>query len=345
MVCACSMRMPWLTIEPLTQPCTVAVSGMESVLEALLKLPRIAGLKALPKLAQEAAQASVREGRRNRDGMNTANYGTPLVAPVLAATGPESVEPDTARVRSKRLTPRGLAPPPMSDDDITEAKALSTHRAAIAAAVPADPISLTGTTLGTGRKPSPYDDLDAATIAQLTQQLQQANAELSSTLATLHRAKDQLVHSEKLAALGRMVAGAAHELNNPLSSIAIYGDALEKRLRGAGSGFAADAEQAHRICEGAERIQRLTRDLMNYGRTSGEVEAVELGPLVRQALGFCDPLLRQAGVAVRYTCEEGLPVVSAVRTQLQQVVVQVQEVWFKGQEANQLMQLAASQLM
>lgn len=119
----------------------------------------------LPKLAQEAAQASVREARRHREGMNTANYGTPL-APVLAPTGPESVEPDTARVaRSKRATPRGLAPPPMADDDITEARALSTHRAAIAAAVPADPISLTGTTLGTGRRPSPYDDLDAATIA------------------------------------------------------------------------------------------------------------------------------------------------------------------------------------
>lgn len=108
----------------------------------------------LPKLAQEAAQATP---RRHREGMNTANYGTPLVGP------PESVDPDTnrvARVSSKRATPRGLAPPPMADDDVTQSKARS-------AITGAPPVSLTGTTLGTGpREPSPYDDLDVATTAR-----------------------------------------------------------------------------------------------------------------------------------------------------------------------------------
>ena len=67
-------------------------------------------------------------------------------------------------------------------------------------------------------------------VAERTAELQRANLELSSTLETLRLAKDQLVQSEKLAALGALVAGVSHELNTPIGNGLTVASALEHRV-------------------------------------------------------------------------------------------------------------------
>ncbi len=67
-------------------------------------------------------------------------------------------------------------------------------------------------------------------VADRTAQLQAANRELSNTLETLKMAKDQLVQSEKLAALGALVAGVSHELNTPIGNGLTVASALEHRV-------------------------------------------------------------------------------------------------------------------
>ena len=67
-------------------------------------------------------------------------------------------------------------------------------------------------------------------VARRTAELQQSNRELSQALITVEQAKDELIQSERLAALGRMVAGIAHELNTPLGNGRIAVSALADRL-------------------------------------------------------------------------------------------------------------------
>ena len=68
-------------------------------------------------------------------------------------------------------------------------------------------------------------------VQQRTEQLQAANADLSQALRTLEQARDSLVQSEKLASLGALVAGVAHELNTPIGNGLMVASTLNERMR------------------------------------------------------------------------------------------------------------------
>jgi PAS domain S-box-containing protein len=63
-------------------------------------------------------------------------------------------------------------------------------------------------------------------VIERTEELQQANQELETTLEALNQAHEELVHSEKLAALGALVAGISHELNTPIGNSLMVASAL-----------------------------------------------------------------------------------------------------------------------
>jgi PAS domain S-box-containing protein len=138
---------------------------------------------------------------------------------------------------------------------------------------------------------------------------------------TLLRAlQEKAEQGQRLVELGRIAAGVVHELNNPLTAVTAYAEALVEKLSLAGH-EAADVEKLRRILDAGKRIQRFARDLMAYARPPRhEMEFVDLSRVVEEATRMCEPALRAAGARVEQRFEE-VPPVWGQRGRLLQVFV------------------------
>ena len=144
-----------------------------------------------------------------------------------------------------------------------------------------------------------------AAIAQVrTEELGAANAELSTTLAELRAAQRRLVQSEKLASLGRLSAGLAHEIQNPLNFVAGFAElnaelaeSLRDGLRQLRDGGAAPdfdevegdlvaiVDNARRVRDHARRADGIVRGLMGHVRdVGGERQPSDLHALLDGAV-------------------------------------------------------------
>lgn len=127
----------------------------------------------------------------------------------------------------------------------------------------------------------------------------------------------RLLQTDKLAAMGQMVAGIAHELNNPLTTIMGYGQLLLERQLDA-KALAA----AHRICQEADRAARVVRSLLMLARESKlERTATHLNEIVDRTLRLCAYDLQRVGVTAELDLDPDLPPTLANPVQLQQVVL------------------------
>jgi PAS domain S-box-containing protein len=124
-----------------------------------------------------------------------------------------------------------------------------------------------------------------------------------------------LQQAEKLSSIGEIVAGVAHELNNPLSGVLGFSQLLsQKDDEGR---FRRDIE---RIVECADRCQKIVQNLLSFARpTRPEKKPVGLNGILEKTLDLLEPNLRSDGVEVVKELEPDLPYVLADFHQIQQV--------------------------
>ena len=139
-------------------------------------------------------------------------------------------------------------------------------------------------------------DLEKA-VEMRTSDLAQRNKELAETLGKLTHAQDQLIRSEKMASIGQLVAGIAHEINNPVNAIVNTVGPLEETIleikrspdKDSEQGLdesLSDAKDMIRVVKrGAERTKAIVKALHNYSRTDDEhISNVHINASLQESL-------------------------------------------------------------
>ena len=142
-----------------------------------------------------------------------------------------------------------------------------------------------------------------------------AEEALQRQYQALQTAQTRLVQSEKLAAIGELVAGVAHELNNPLTSIVLYSQLLQAKAPPNRSN-----EELDKILTESRRAAKIVRGLLDFARQRPvELRPVQINTLLEDSLEILAYPLRTSNVIVELRLAPDLPLTNADSQQLQQV--------------------------
>ena len=132
--------------------------------------------------------------------------------------------------------------------------------------------------------------------------------------------QEQVIQAEKLAALGELLSGVAHELNNPLATVVGYAQLLETD-----STLPAHLQrQVHAVNHEAQRASQIVQSLLDFSRrTTLEKTRLDLNDVVRAVLGMRAFQLEKDNVEIETDCAENLPLIWGDPAGLQQVLLNI----------------------
>ena len=162
-------------------------------------------------------------------------------------------------------------------------------------------------------------------VEKLAEELRGKNEQLEGALADLERAQDQMVAQEKLAALGELTAGVAHEIKNPLNFVKNFSEAsqelleeLDETLKEASEALNDEqrelleeinqdlTENLGRIRHHGDRADRIVRDMLTMGRDGGERQPTDLNALLSEHTQLAFHAARAADPDFQLTIDKDL---------------------------------------
>jgi PAS domain S-box-containing protein len=132
--------------------------------------------------------------------------------------------------------------------------------------------------------------------------------------------REHLLQAEKMALMGRLAAGIAHEVRNPLAAITLNLQYLSAK----GSLDAPMVESIGNALEGAKRVEAVIENTLSLARVSPPVlQPEQINALVQKVIGFIEMSSKQKDVRVKTELGENLPLVKVDAKQIQQVLINI----------------------
>ena len=159
----------------------------------------------------------------------------------------------------------------------------------------------------------------ARVFNQMTENLKSSREQLEMTVDTLKTTQAQLIQSEKLSGIGEFVAGVAHELNNPLTSVMGFSELLKR----------ADQDPQHQrflemIHKSALRCQKIVQSLLSFARRhQPERKLASLNELIEGAVEILQYQMRTGNIEVTTRLDRELPKAMVDSHQVQQVFLNI----------------------
>ncbi|MFQ5709789.1 MAG: ATP-binding protein [bacterium] len=167
------------------------------------------------------------------------------------------------------------------------------------------------------------DEMEAFGIAfnKMADKLQEAHENLEQKVAErtreLRESQTQLVHQEKMASLGVLAAGLAHEIGNPLTSISSVVQILQRKVQDD-----KIKQQLHLLSENIRRISKTVRELVDFSRPAkSELRPAQINDLVRTALGILKYDKRAKNIKLETHLDNQLPRLTLIEDHVLQVFI------------------------
>ncbi|MDZ7832386.1 MAG: ATP-binding protein [Desulfobacterales bacterium] len=152
-------------------------------------------------------------------------------------------------------------------------------------------------TLSPIRNPADNSVFAVCVVAKDITERVEREKELDSTIELLRTTRDQLIQKDKMASLGRMASGVAHEIRNPLEIIAMGVDYLDFNLQAAGDNVHQSLEK---ISNAVDRANRIIDDVLSFSRKSDfQVKDVAICELLKEVITLAAHHIDKNGVTVR----------------------------------------------
>ncbi len=151
----------------------------------------------------------------------------------------------------------------------------------------------------------------------LTKTLEQKVQEKTNEL---EKAMEQLIQNEKLSALGRLAAGIAHEINNPLTAILINGHLIKEKVKG----DTKLSEKLDMIIDETQRCAKIVSGLLEFSRqTPPEMKLISINEVINKTLILFESVFLANNVKVEISLDKNLSQIMADESKIKQVLTNI----------------------